>query len=135
MSAMDVGKLLATNSHLFSTSEFTLEKGLMSAVYVGNSLLKTPALLCTKEFTLPHSLINAVYVENSLPPTTTLLHTSEFTGAQGLMSAVNVGNLLINEKASSSRGMHKNWPFSDPSTLDHRREKLRHVKRAEMTLG
>lgn len=66
MSSVNVGKPSAANMDLFLTSEFTLEKDLISAGNMGNSLAKVPVLLNNKEFTLEKGLMNAAKMENSL---------------------------------------------------------------------
>jgi hypothetical protein len=51
-SAVSVGRPSVAKTHLFSTRESTLEKGLMSAVNVGNALPTSPVSLNIKEITL-----------------------------------------------------------------------------------
>lgn len=50
----------------FLTSQFTLEKDLISAGNTGNPLAKVPVLLNNKERTLEKGLMNAAKMENSL---------------------------------------------------------------------
>ena len=74
MNVVNVGRPSAARTHLFSTKESTLERGLISAANVGKPTVINPRLFSMRVSTPEKGLMSAVNVGNLLAKTAALFY-------------------------------------------------------------